>query len=340
MLAYARPDRAATRPEPGARAAPGHRTFFDAWVDSAYGVEGFWRRQRPAQHFRTAAGTGPLLAELLDELIDAAAVTAVVDVGAGDGDLLAGLARRHPGLALTGIDLRERPLGLPGEIAWRRDLWDVRRGAWTSGAAPELLRALAQPTLIVATEWLDDLPCPVLVRCAHGWRELVVAADGRTLPGPPATPTAAAWADRWSPAGSVVEVGLTRDEAWADLVGHAVRSGGAALLVDYGHVGTHRPAGDSLAGYRAGRAAAAVPSSWSNLTAHVAVDALRTAGEVVGAATGFCGRQRDAAEWLLPAPSPAPATSLADLVERNARQVLTAPGGWGAHWWLYQVGAG
>ena len=120
---------------------PYWRSWFDAWVESAYGSAGFWLHHRPDQHFRTAAGSTPLLAGMVAELLRTdRGIARVVDVGAGNGDLLAGLAEAAPRLGLpdlklVGIDLRERPAGLPDQVDWVKDIWDVRYGRLGSGAA-------------------------------------------------------------------------------------------------------------------------------------------------------------------------------------------------------------
>lgn len=49
----------------------------------------------------------------------------VVEIGAGEGTLLARLARRYPGIPLTACDLAPRPEGLDESIRWdRRDVFD------------------------------------------------------------------------------------------------------------------------------------------------------------------------------------------------------------------------
>ena len=49
----------------------------------------------------------------------------VIEIGAGEGTLLARLAKRHPALPLTGCDLAPRPAGLDERIAWdRRDVFE------------------------------------------------------------------------------------------------------------------------------------------------------------------------------------------------------------------------
>ena len=112
----------------GAAADANARTWFDAWVESAYGADGFWRRHWPDEHFRTATSTSPLIAETLAAVLDRLRIAAVVDVGAGRGQLLSGAGRLRPGLRLAGIDLRPRPESLPAGVDWAEDLWDVRYG--------------------------------------------------------------------------------------------------------------------------------------------------------------------------------------------------------------------
>ena len=305
------------------------RPWFDAWVESAYGPEGFWRRHQPEDHFATAATAGPQLASLVADLLaQHPAVTQVIDVGAGSGALLAGLTGFD--VELVGIDLRPPAPGVPAPVRWVEDLWDVRIGEWTTGAAGSLL-AEDGPVLIVAHEWLDDLPCPVVARHVDGWRELVVDDDGEEQPGPRLTGSALDWADRWWPHGGRAEIGTTRDQAWRRLVGAVVARGGCALMIDYGHELEGRPRSGSLAGYRDGRQVLPVPNGETNLTAHVAVDAVRAAGEQSGARTAWCGRQRDR---LTGAPEPALADPLGELVRRS--QEIAYERRWGDQWWLVQ----
>ena len=74
----------------------------------------------------------------------------MVDIGAGNGRLLEELSAIRPDLQLLGIDLRKRPEGLPAQVNWAQDLWDVRYGCWTSGEAGA---ALAQPYAVVSGRW-------------------------------------------------------------------------------------------------------------------------------------------------------------------------------------------
>jgi hypothetical protein len=313
---------------------PHPRPWFDAWVAAAYGPDGFWSRQRPADHFRTGAGTGTVVAEAVMALLAAApAVRAVVDVGAGDGGLLANLQLLRPDLALLGVDRRARPTGLPASIGWRTDHWDVRTDRWEHG--PDDWLGPHVPVLLVAAEWLDDLPAPVAQATRTGWREVEVGPDGTEQPGRPVTGSAAAWAERWWPTGPRAELGLTRDRAWAGLVAAALARDGLALAIDYGHQRDARPSGGTLTAYAGGRLRPVRPDPALNLTAHVAVDALAAAGEAQGARTLRRQRQRAVLEELVPARVPA-ADPLQDLARRSERAALRAPRVWGDLWWLLQ----
>jgi hypothetical protein len=314
--------------------ARGSRSWFDAWMESAYGAEGFWRLHSPEVHFRTAAANGPMIAQMLATLVDRQeGVRSVIDVGAGNGALLEELSAIRPELHLVGIDLRSRPADLPEQIDWAQDLWDVRYGCWTSGEARAVL-VDPEPVMIICCEWLDDLPCPVVTRHSDGWREVIINDDGLEQAGPRLDDEQLAWADRWWPGGDRAEIGLTRDVAWSELIKMIVQRGGCALMIDYGHTSERRPVTGSLAAYRDGRALEPVAGSAVNLTAHVAIDAVRAAGEAMGATTTFCGLQSELAPDLLQLDThPDP---LVDLGWRSQHAALSSQYVWGSHWWLLQ----
>ncbi len=259
---------------------------------------------------------------------------AVVDVGAGRGELLRALAGLRPELRLGGIDVRPRPEGLPEDIQWASDLWDVRYSGWTTGQAEALLHQ-SGPVMIVCCEWLDDLPCRVVHREADGWREIVVDDSGEQRAGPRLVEADLDWADRWWPAGQRAEIGLTRDRAWSALAAVVRLRQGCAVMIDYGHRRAERPTDGSFAAYRNGRPVDPMPSAEMNLTAHVSVDTLRMAGEAAGLTTELCCQQAEAIALLGPSP-PADLDPLADLARRSERAVLTSAYGWGSHWWLVQ----
>src|SRR3569623_508440 len=125
------------------------RTWRQAMAESLYGDPGFYQTPgAPAQHFRTAAHTGPTWAEAIltlateiDAALDEPGDFAIVDVGAGGGELLAELAKTAPHRwNLVGVDVAPRPRGLDGRVEWRRPFPDQVRG------------------LLVAVELLDVVP--------------------------------------------------------------------------------------------------------------------------------------------------------------------------------------
>jgi SAM-dependent MidA family methyltransferase len=240
-----------------------------------YGPDGFYLRETPRRHFRTSVAATPMYAEAvraLAERVDLALGRPdpfdVVDVGAARGELLQALPDVPARWRLTAVERAPDP-GLP--LRW-------------TGAIPETVG------LLHANEWLDVVPLDVL----FDGRLVEVAPDGTESLGAPAPADLRGWAARWWPQGRRVEVGLTRDEAWARAVAQVRR--GLAVAVDYGHVlgdrsdfGDRRP---TLTGYRDGRPVHPVLDGSCDLTAHVALDSC------LAATGGRLLRQRDALRAL------------------------------------------
>lgn len=302
-----------------------------------YGPAGFYRRpEGPAGHFRTSVHAAPdLLAGALVQLARAAGLTGLVDVGAGRGELLAAVRTAAPDLALLGVDVVPRPSGLAPAVGWSAEL-------------PERLAGV----LVVANEWLDDVPCDAVVRAEDGWRlELVDPGSGATRTGPAPDRADARWLERWWPAGAAevgdrAEVGRPRDLAWADVVGRM--EGALAVAADYAHTRAERVAGrwaaGTLVGYVDGRAVEPVPDGRCDVTAHVALDACAAAGEAAGATSTLLTTQRAALRALgvrggrppLALASSDPRAYVAALSRAGAAAELTAPDGLGAFGWLVQ----
>ncbi len=301
----------------------GFRPWAVAMQDALYGEDGFFLRHSPAQHFRTSVTASPVfatavrrLAGLVDDALGRPDPFDVVDVGAGCGELLSGLGDVPARWRLTGVDLAPAP----GGLAW-------------SATIPSCAG------LLIANEWLDDVPLSVL----FDGRVVEVDAAGAERLGGPAAPPDLDWASRWWPQGRRVEVGLSRDRAWAGAVGQLRR--GLAAAVDYGHVlggitlgdrtqfGDRRP---TLTGYRDGRQVRPLPDGSCDLTAHVALDscAAATGGRVI--------RQREALLSLgiddTPPPRElalsAPRRYLTRLQEASQAAELLDPRGLGSFGWL------
>ena len=315
-------------PEPGT----GNQPWEQAWQQALYGPAGFYRRpEGPAGHFRTAAhaSAGGLLGAALARLARQAGCAAVLDVGAGRGELITAVAAADPELTCTGVDVVARPDRLPAEIGWGREVPTPR-----------------VPTLLVGWELLDVVPAPVLeVDAAGGLRVVEVDGAGRERLAGPASPEDVAWCERWWPAGSPgerVEVGRPRDEAWAALVDRLPAAGGLALAVDYGHLRGRRPAAGSLRGYRAGLRVDPVPDGSCDLTSDVALDAVaaaRPAGLLVRQADALAGLGVRPARPPLSAAAGDPQGYLRALAAAGEAAELLDPGGLGGFGWvLHPVG--
>jgi SAM-dependent MidA family methyltransferase len=306
----------------------------EATERALYGERGFFRRpdSPPSQHFRTSVHTGPVFAEAVCRLAHDAALTTVVDVGAGGGELLAALHARDPSLDLIGVDLAERPPALPADVGWQHEV------PATAGA------------LLVANEWLDNVPVDVVELADDGWRLVLVdPATGAERLGPPPADDDADWLATWWPAedagevGARAEVGRPRDGAWAAAVGRL--TDGLAVAIDYAHDRTTRPSAGSLTGYRDGRQVPPVPDGSCDVTSHVALDACAAAGIGAGAtatllttqrtALTALGVRRDAPPYELSRTDPA--GYLRALSRAGEAAELTDPGGLGGFGWLLQA---
>ena len=104
----------------------------------------------------------------------------------------------------------------PG-VRWVTDHYDVTAGGW-AGPGPDGWCAGATAPLLVAHEWLDDLPVPVVERRGDAWHEVEVDPAGDERGGGPVGPEDRAWLARWWERGRRAEVGRVRDAAWAGLV--------------------------------------------------------------------------------------------------------------------------
>jgi SAM-dependent MidA family methyltransferase len=251
----------------------------EATERALYGEGGFYRRTSgPAAHFRTSVHASLLFAEALLRLARTTGLRTVVDVGSGRGELLAQLHEWDPVLRLVGVDVVDRPPGLPAGVEW-------------SSTAPEVDSAL-----VIANEWLDNVPLDVAVRTADGDRLVLVdPATGAESPGGPPSDRDGAWLDRWWPLredGDRGEIGWPRDAAWARVLDRL--GSGIAVAVDYAHEAGNRPSLGTLSGYRDGRQVVPVPDGSCDVTAHVALDACAEAGRRAGATETVLTTQREA----------------------------------------------
>jgi len=277
-------------------------TFRQAWDTALYGPDGFYRRERPAAHFRTSVHASPLFAEAIARLAQAMDVSRVVDIAAGEGEL--GRVLRPLGFDVVDIELDD---ALPAEL----------------------------DGLVIANEWLDNVPCEVVeLDPAGSYRYLLAdqtlgdVVEGKDL----------AWLSEWWPLaepGDRAEVGLSRDLAWAAVVERL--TDGVAVAIDYGHVRAGRPSYGTVTGFRGGRECEVVLDGSCDVTAHVALDSL------AAAVSGQLTTQREALRALgLSAERPSqelaraePLRYLAQLSSAGEAAELLNPSGLGSFGWVW-----
>ncbi len=152
-------------------------TWREAMRTALYGPAGFYARgEPPSRHFRTSAHASSAYAGAMLSLLREADATLgrparldLVDIGAGRGELLAGLlglideatpAGRDGGLATRvaarAVEITPRPDGLDPRIRWQ--------------ASPPA----AITGLVIASEWLDNIPVDVAELTPDGPRLVLV----------------------------------------------------------------------------------------------------------------------------------------------------------------------
>jgi SAM-dependent MidA family methyltransferase len=302
-----------------------------AWDDALYGSAGFYRRESPSAHFRTSVHASPLFAAAIVRLAREAGLDTVVDIGAGRGELLRAVQEQAPDLDLLAVEVAPRPADLPATIAWTTALPDTVEG------------------LVLANEWLDNIPCHVVEMGPDGTPRMVHvdATTGTESLGHPLThatvpASVGTWLERWWPLdpsepGTRAEIGSSRDSAWSDVVRRVTR--GIAVAVDYAHTREDRPPFGSLRCYRHGSEVDVLPDGSRDVTAPVAVDALadRVGGSVL--------LQREALTRLgvtgvrpdLDLAATDPSGYVRALSAATEAAELTAPGGLGDYAWVVTV---
>lgn len=308
-----------------------------------YGPRGFFRRPAgPAAHFRTSVHASPLFATAVLRLVrevDAALGhpprLTLVDIGAGHAELLLGvlaqlgenpLARRlHP----VAVELADRPADVPDVIEW----------------LPRVPKGISG--LIIANEWLDNVPCDVVELGEDGPRLVEVAPDGSERSADEPNDSQQAWLEHWWPTwrtgqvGERAEIGLMRDAAWSAAV--EALDAGVAVAIDYAHTVETRPPFGTLTGYAEGRQVPPIPDGARDLTAHVALDACAAAAQHVADWTRHLDQRTALRRLGVTGARPDLATAAADplgyvraLSRASAAAELTDPAGLGRFEWLVQ----
>ena len=192
----------------------------------------------------------------------------LVELGPGRGTLMKDALRAiqaepaferalTPHLVETGARLRaaqQRTLaGTPA--TWHNDLTTLPPG----------------PVLVLANEFFDALPAQQYEKCEDGWHERQVTyRDGAFQPYLSETPCTL---DRAGDIGDVFEQAPARERYMADIAARLHAEGGAALIIDYGHVESAN--GDTLQAVRAHRAQSIYANpGLADLTSHVDFEAL------------------------------------------------------------------
>lgn len=303
-----------TSPDPNASTRSSR--WSSAWAEAATGPSGFWLSNRPANTFRTGLSDAPdLFATAVLERLGP--TEELVDVGAGDGQLLRALRRREDGgpRLLTGVDVRPCP----------EELGALAGISWEQRSAAEWDR---QAETIVLSEVFDEIPLDVAVRDGQGWRYVVVDEAGREAAGDPVGDADLEWLRRWAKDAERVEIGRPRDELVARLCQLCDR----LLIIDY----IVSLPGPTLLGYRAGSAVRPVPDGTMNLTAHVFLPSIAETARRAGLRTSS-RTQRDVLRDLPRPPreeqGQAPRTA-EEVREAALRQRLEDPAGPGGFAWV------
>lgn len=286
----------------------------------------FWPDEYPKEHFDTPSTLcGALLARLLADWANRLGLSAIVDLGCGDGTLLRHLATASPAnISLIGIDVR--PLPDQPRVTFRRQYWSVSKECWEPSdwvhPGPSSQAWPNHPVLAFAVEWLDDLPAVVSHR-KPGRAALEIDPDGGQRPLSRADTD---WLRQWWPAPGRAVIGRTRERTWQWLAAR-LPPGSVLATLDYGHTRDDRPHDGGLAAHY--RGAPVPPGGGGNTTAAVAVDALAAAIESSGAERWWFQRLADLPEDFWPVEDEHPLTHLA---LRSQRQILTDPAHFGAFW--------
>lgn len=284
----------------------------------------FWDAHLPSRHFDTPGTLCALpLGGIFLAWIRNFELTGVLEIGCGDGRILTECQFRNPDLPCTGVDVRH-PFG-PRSWQAVTARWDVSREEWRGA---EFLDS--RPRLVVAVEWLDDLPAVV---AEERNAPVAVGPDGRTAE---LSARDRAWLERWWPLapGTRAVVGRSRDRAWQWLA-ERLAPGSVLATIDYGHTADSRPPDGGLTAHLAGQRV--TPGPGVNVTAGVAVDSLAAAVESVGAERLWCERLADlpAGFWG------AEGTGLAGLALRSQEALLRDPDRFGGFWLVaHRIGAG
>jgi NADH dehydrogenase [ubiquinone] 1 alpha subcomplex assembly factor 7 len=253
-------------------------------------VEGYYAR-REAIGADADFVTAPEVSQMFGELVGVWCASAwralgsprrfiLAEAGPGRGTLMADLLRaaaKAPGF----LDAAEIRLIETSAAMRRRQNDRLAAHAPRIGWVDRLEEVGTGPLILIANEFLDALPVRQFVKSGTIWRERLIGLD---KDGSFVSMLGAALADHailpagseLEPEGSVFEWAPAR-EAWVETLSHYIKdTGGAALLIDYGHA--RSGFGDTFQAVRGhAKADALVEPGMADLTSHVDFEAIAAA---------------------------------------------------------------
>ncbi len=223
--------------------------------------------------------TAPEISQMFGEMIGAALADCWRRAGEPQDAIYAELGPGRGTLASDALRVI-RGVGFTGEIHFVETshvLRDAQKTAFPDAHWHEWIEDLpARPMLVVANEFLDALP----IRQHVGGAERKIMAAGGGL--------------AYDRDGEIKETSPARDEAISAISRKLAKSGGVALLIDYGHA--RSAPGDTLQAVSGHRFAAVLDHPGEqDLTSHVDFEAVYRAANKTGAAVTTLATQR---AWL------------------------------------------
>jgi SAM-dependent MidA family methyltransferase len=241
--------------------------------------------------------TAPEISQMFGEIVGAWLVHAWRALGRPDPFVLAEMG---PGRGTLMRDILRTARLDPAFLAAARvhlvetsaRLRDIQRTTLAGAAADcvwcdDIAALPALPLLFVANELFDAVPVRQIEKTAQGWCERRVGIDPegalRFLPGPPlGDPSILPQGASRQPEGAVFEYAPAREAIASDLGLRLAQDGGAALLIDYGHL--HSGFADTLQAMRDHRFVSVFEEPGAaDLTSHVDFEALASAASAAGA---------------------------------------------------------
>lgn len=240
---------------------------------------------------------------------------AYVELGPGRGTLAADALR-----AMASQGLRPAIHLVEGSRALR----DVQAGALGDAVFHDTIDTLPDdlPLLVVGNEFLDALTIRQLVMTEKGWRERVVALDEDAFvfaaaPSPMDDAVPDAMKDQ--PVGTVIETCPAAAALTDALAERLNRQGGAALLIDYGHLAART--GETLQAIKAHRKVGVFEAPGDmDLTAHVDFAVLAE----IASTHGMTHALTTQGQWLMALGMGARAQALVDKSPESAVQIAQA----------------